>query len=91
MLAELRALGVGVIISDQTPSAIAPEIIKLTGSKLTFRLVDNEDREAIGAAMLFGQDEMDNIARLHPGEAYLFTKGYYAPRLINTINLHDAS
>lgn len=90
MLAELRALGVGVIISDQMPSAVAPEIIKLTGSKLTFRLVDTEDREAIGAAMLFGQDEMDNIARLHPGEAYLFTKGYYAPRLINTINIHEA-
>ncbi|MBT3193969.1 MAG: ATP-binding protein [Verrucomicrobia bacterium] len=89
MLAELRALGVGVVISDQTPSALAPEVINLTGTKLAFQLVANADREAIGGAMLFGQDEYDNIARLRTGEAYLFTKGYYAPRLIKTINIHE--
>ena len=89
MLAELRALGVGVVISDQTPSVLAPEIIKLTGAKLAFRLVDVADRDAVGAAMLFEQSEYENIARLSEGEAYFFTKGYYRPQLIRTVNIHE--
>ncbi|MCX5674661.1 MAG: hypothetical protein NTX87_06600 [Planctomycetota bacterium] len=88
MLAEFRALGVSVIIVDQLPSAVAPEVVKNTGSKLTFREVDNEDREILGGAMLFGPMENEEIARLRPGEAYLFTEGYFGPCRIRTPNLH---
>ncbi|HUT58676.1 MAG TPA: hypothetical protein VNA25_12595 [Phycisphaerae bacterium] len=88
MLAEFRALGVGLIIVNQLPSAVAPDVVKNTGSKLTFREVDNEDREIIGGAMLFGPIEMEEIARLRPGEAYFFTEGYFGPCRILTPNLH---
>ncbi len=33
MLAELRALGVGLILIDQLPSQVAPQVIKNTGTK----------------------------------------------------------
>ncbi|MBM3334357.1 ATP-binding protein [Candidatus Sumerlaeota bacterium] len=89
MLAELRALGVGVIIADQLPSAIAPEVIKNTATKLTLRQVDAEDREILGRAMLFGQSEMEDIARLEPGEAFFHTEGYYGPRRIKTIDFEQ--
>ena len=89
MLAELRALGVGMVIVDQSPSAIAPEVIKSTATKLAFRQVAKEDREELGAAMLFGQAEMEDIARLKVGEAFFITEGYYKPRRIQTVNLHD--
>ena len=87
MLAELRAMGVAIIIVDQLPSAVAPEVIKNTGSKLAFREVDREDRESLGATMLFGPIETEEIARLQPGEAYFFTEGYFGPRRIRTPNL----
>jgi hypothetical protein len=88
MLAEFRALGVAIIIVNQLPSAVAPDVVKNTGSKLTFREVDNEDREILGGAMLFGPIENEEVARLRPGEAYFFTEGYFGPCRIRTPNLH---
>ena len=77
------------MIVDQLPSTVAPEVIKNTASKLAFRQVSNEDRAELGGTMLFGQIEMEEIARLEPGEAYLFTEGYFGPRRIRTPNLHE--
>lgn len=87
MLAELRALGVGIVISDQLPTAVAPEVIKNTASKIAFRQVAEEDRKQIGATMLFGPIEETEIARLQPGSAYWFTEGYFGPRRIITADL----
>jgi len=86
MLAELRALGVGVVILDQLPSAVAAAVTKNTSSKAAYRQVANDDREELGGAMLFGQLETEEIARLTPGEAYFYTEGYHGPRRIRTVN-----
>ncbi len=88
MLAELRALGIGIIIADQLPSTVAPQVIKNTASKLAFRQVANKDREELGGTMLFGPIEMEEIARLRPGEAYFYTEGYFGPRRIRTPDIN---
>ncbi|HUT79386.1 MAG TPA: hypothetical protein VM285_16935 [Polyangia bacterium] len=88
MLAELRALGVALVIVDQHPSAVAAQVIKSTGSSLAFRQVERKDREELGGAMLLGPAELEELARLRPGEAYFFTEGYFGPRRIRTPNLH---
>ena len=72
MLVELRALGVGIILSDQHPSALDPGASKSVASKLAFRQVYSEDREELGRSMLFGDIEMQDISRLQPGEAFFF-------------------
>lgn len=89
MLAELRGLGVGIVIADQLPSAVAPEVIKLTGTQLAFRQVDAADRETIGRAMLLAPTEEEELARLRPGEAFLFSEGFHTSRKIRTVNLHQ--
>ena len=86
MLAELRALGEGIIIADQLPSAVAPEVVRNTGTKLAHRLVSNEDREDLGGAMLLGETEIEEIARLSPGEAYLYTEGLHRPRRVRCLD-----
>ena len=86
MLAELRALGEAIIIADQLPSAVAPEVVKNTGTKLAHRLVSNEDREDLGGAMLLGGTEIEEIARLKPGEAYFYTEGLHLPRRVRCLN-----
>jgi hypothetical protein len=88
-LVELRGLDVGIIIIDQFPSAVAPEVIKSTTTKLAFRQVAQQDRDELGATMLFGKTEMEEIARLGVGEAFFITEGYYKPCKIQTVNLHD--
>ena len=89
MLVELRALGVGIILSDQHPSALDSGASKSVASKLAFRQVYSNDREELGRSMLFGDIEMQDISRLQPGEAFFFTEGYFGPRKIRTINLHE--
>ena len=87
MLAEVRALGVGIIIVDQLPSAIAPEVIKTTATKIAFHQMDKEDREVIGASMLLNHMEIEELARLIVGEAFFYTEGYHRPRRITTLTL----
>jgi len=86
MLAEMRALGEGIVIADQLPTTVAPEVVKNTGTKLAHRLVSNEDREDLGGAMLLGKSEIEEIARLSPGEAYYYTEDLYGPRRIRCLN-----
>ncbi len=90
MLAELRALGVGIVISDQLPSAVAPQVIKNAGTAVVFREVADEDRELIGGTMLLSPTEREELARLRPGEAFFFTEGYFRPRKIRTPNAHQS-
>jgi len=71
MLAELRALGEGMVIADQLPSTVAPQVVKNTGTKLAHRLVSNEDREDLGGAMLMGDTEIEELTRLGPGKAVI--------------------
>jgi len=87
MLTEFRKLYVCLTLADQTPSAVAGDVVRMTGTKLAFRIVDEPDRRTVGGAMLFTGYEYEQIARLLPGEAFLYTEGYYGPRLIKTVNL----
>jgi len=87
MLAEFRALGVGLILVDQFPSLMAPQVIKSTGTKLAFRQVDREDRETLADTMLFGGLEYEEIARLLPGQAFLFSEGYHRAHRVRTPNI----
>jgi hypothetical protein len=84
-LAEVRALGEGLIIADQLPSALAPEVVKNTNIKLIHRLVSGDDREDIGMTMLLEPSQMEDLARLNPGEAYLFQEGMYKPTRLDEI------
>lgn len=51
MLAEVRALREGIIIADQLPTAMAPEVIKNTNIKLVHRLTSQDDRGLVGSTM----------------------------------------
>lgn len=86
MLAEMRSSGTGMIILDQLPSAIAPEVTKNTGTKLSTRLTDLEDREVLVGATAGGPVELEELVRLQPGQAYLHTEGYFGPRRIRMPN-----
>lgn len=88
MLAELRALGEGVLIADQLPTAVAPEVVKNTGTKIIHRLVSKDDREEIGASMLLDGTDVEELARLNPGEAFIYTGDLYRPRRIQALGSH---
>ena len=72
MLAEVRALREGIIIADQLPTAMAPEVIKNTNVKLVHRLTSQDDRELVGSTMSASALQMENMAVYTSGQA-LFT------------------
>jgi hypothetical protein len=86
MLAEMRALAEGIVVADQLPSAVAPSVIKNTGTKLAHRLTSMDDRLEVGYTMLIGGAEVEEFARLKPGEAFYYTVDLYRPRRIKCID-----
>ena len=82
-LAEMRALGEALIIVDQNPSGVAPEVIKNTNVKLVHRIVSADDREDIGMTMLMDGYQMEDLARLSRGQSYLYQEGMAKPVRIN--------
>ncbi len=82
ILAELRGLGVGIVIINQLPSNVAPDVLSETATKLTFRLIEEKDREALGRSMRCTSTMIEDLACLEPGQALLFSEGYYRPQRI---------
>lgn len=75
MLAEVRALREGIIIADQLPTAMAPEIIKNTNIKLVHRLTSIDDRELVGSTMSASPLQMEALATYTSGQAlYTYEK-----------------
>jgi hypothetical protein len=79
MLAEMRSLRESIVIADQLPTA---EVVKNTNLKIAHRLVSADDRKDIGQAMLLDSAQMEEIARLNPGESFVYMEGWYRPHLI---------
>lgn len=79
LLAEARAYGVGLVIIDQTPAAVAPEVLKNTTVKIVHRITDGEDRERIAGGMVLDAVGEQELARLLAGEAFLYHDGLHRP------------
>jgi hypothetical protein len=73
MLAEMRGFGAGMIVVDQTPSALVPSVIANTATKILHRLDHPADRELAGRAGGLPADQVDLLGSLGVGEAILRT------------------
>lgn len=75
ILAEVRSYGQGIVIADQIPSKLIPDVLRNTDVKIAHRIVDKEDRELIGATMNLEEKQIQELARLAPGEACIYFSG----------------
>jgi hypothetical protein len=75
MLAEIRALGEGLIIADQSPDKLAPDAIRNTNIQIAHQLRDARDRQAMAAAMIMSDEQRDYLGKLKPGSAGIFYTG----------------
>lgn len=72
ILSEIRAYGQGIIVADQIPSKISPDVVKNTNLKIAHRLFAKDDRELIGNSIGLNQKQIDNLLHLNTGEAIVF-------------------
>lgn len=78
MLAEIRAYGQGIVIADQIPAKLVPDVIKNTDIKIVHRLMAKEDREAVGTAMNLNEKQIADLTRATPGMATVSFDGLYS-------------
>ena len=79
MLAEVRALNEVIIIADQLPTAMAPEVIKNTSLKLGHRMTSADDRELLGSTMSADEVQMERMATFSQGKALAIYEGLLKP------------
>jgi len=82
LLSEIRAYGQGVVIADQVPVRLAPDVMKNTNLKIAHRVVSADDREALAGAMAMDESQARALASLEVGEAVVFSGGDDAPLLV---------
>ncbi|GHS98179.1 hypothetical protein FACS1894139_08880 [Planctomycetales bacterium] len=95
MLAEIRSYGVGIVIADQSPRKVTTDVVALTDIKLAFRLVEANDKRILADSSNMNEIQSQRLAKLKPGEAFLFFGKLDEPeeiktedyRLANNINI----
>jgi hypothetical protein len=78
LLAEVRKYGEGLIIADQIPNKLVPDVIKNTNTKIVHRLFAADDRRSIGDAMGLNDEQKDFLPMLLPGETVVYCGGWHA-------------
>lgn len=81
MLAEIRAYGEGILVAEQIPTKLTPDVVKNTNLKIIHRTVAAEDRTVLGAAMNLSPGQAAFLTRLNPGEALIYAEGLERPVL----------
>jgi len=81
VLAEVRAYGEGLVIAEQIPSKLIPDVIKNTAVKIVHRLPAQDDRDAVGATMNLQEAQSEYLVTLPPGEAAVHADGMDYPLL----------
>ena len=72
MLAEIRKYGESLVIADQIPGKLTPEVMKNTNTKIIHRLFAQDDKEAVGHTMGLDDDQAKFLSNLVPGRAIVF-------------------
>lgn len=86
MLAEIRSYGVGLAIADQSPRKVGIDIVALTDIKVAFRLVEGQDKQILADSTSMSDNQVSRLAKLKPGEAFLFFNRLDEPEEIITPN-----
>lgn len=76
MLAEVRKYGESMIIVDQIPDKMTPEVLKNTNTKIVHKLFAQDDKEAIGNTMALDNDQKAFLSNLVAGRAIVFSQGW---------------
>lgn len=81
LLAEIREYGEGIIVAEQIPVKLAPEVMKNSNLKIMHRIVATEDRDVMGGTMNLDERQKRHAATLNAkeGEAIFFREGLDRP------------
>ncbi len=91
MLAEIRKYGESMMIADQIPNKLTPDVLKNTNIKIVHRLFAQDDKDVIGSTMSLTEEQRDFLSNLELGHAVVFSGSW--PKAVHTqvINVTNTS
>lgn len=75
MLAEVRKYGESLIIADQIPNKLTPDVLKNTNTKIVHKIFAQDDKEAIGNTMALKDEQKEHLSYLTSGRAIMMNPG----------------
>lgn len=79
MIAEMRSYGQGVIVAEQIPTKLAPDVIKNSSTKIVQRIVSADDQQTIANTIGITGDDAIQLGTLETGYAYCHKEGMVLP------------
>lgn len=91
MLAEVRKYGESLIIVDQIPNKLTPEVLKNTNTKIVHKLFAQDDKEAIGNTMALDDEQKNFLSNLEVGRAIISSQDFGKPLQVQIKELDKIS
>ncbi len=89
MIAEMRSYGQGVIIAEQIPSKLAPDVIKNSSNKIIQRVVSADDQELVANTIGIKAEDSVYVGSLKTGYALCHKEGMSLPVLVKVNPVSD--
>jgi uncharacterized protein len=75
LLAEVRAYGEGLVVAEQIPAKVIPDVVKNSAVKVLHRLPAIDDRLFVGSTMNLSESQSAAVVALSPGVAVVHSDG----------------
>lgn len=91
MIAEMRSYGQGVIVAEQIPSKLAPDVIKNSSNKIIQRLVAGDDQKLVANTIGLSPEESVDLGSLVRGTALCHKEGMQLPVHVAIFSVNDGN
>ena len=91
MLAEVRKYGESLIIVDQIPNKLTPEVLKNTNTKIVHKLFASDDKDAIGNTMALDKEQKEFLSSLETGRVIISNQDFVKPIQVQIKQLENIS
>lgn len=88
MIAEMRSYGQGVIVAEQIPTKLAPDVIKNSSTKIVQRIVSADDQQTIANTIGIPGDDAIQLGSLETGFAYCHKEGMVLPTPVKIMDYY---
>ena len=89
MIAEMRSYGQGVIVAEQIPTKLAPDVIKNSSNKIVQRLVAIDDQTIMANTIGISPEDSMQLGILCTGKALCHKEGMSRPVKVDIIPTAD--
>ena len=87
MLAEMRSYGQGVIVAEQIPNKLAPDVIKNSSNKIIHRIVALDDQEAVANTIGVSAENAIYLGNQKTGYALCHKEGMVQPVIVKILEV----